>query len=44
MKTYSAPRLVEIGSVVERTQGAFPGGTDGGENIVLAVGSVGFNL
>jgi hypothetical protein len=44
MKTYTAPTLIALGSVVERTQGSFPGGTDGGENIVYSVGSLGFNL
>ncbi len=44
MKSYSAPKLVSLGNVVELTQGAFPGGPDGGDNIVYSVGSVGFNL
>ena len=44
MKTYSAPRLVSIGSVVERTQGSFSANVDGGEQQLYAPGSVGFNL
>jgi hypothetical protein len=44
MKSYHAPRLVAIGSIVERTQGGIPGSADGGEQLVYSVGSVGFNL
>ena len=45
MKTYSAPRLVEIGSVIEQTQGSFIGRTDPSElDAKTPVGSVGFSL
>lgn len=45
MKSYNAPRLVAIGTLVERTQGPLPGNADGsGTQQVLPAGSVGFNL
>jgi hypothetical protein len=45
MKSYKAPALVAVGSVVELTQGANMGFEDAGGNQQLrATGSVGFNL
>jgi hypothetical protein len=45
MKSYNAPKLVAVGSVVELTQGAVMGGDDGGgTQQVRMAGSVGFNL
>ena len=45
MKTYNAPRLVVVGTVVERTQGAFVGNQDpNGREVLYSAGSMGFNL
>lgn len=45
MRSYSAPQLVSIGSVVEKTQGAFVAQDDpNGKEIRLPAGSVGFGL
>ena len=45
MKTYNAPKLVVVGSVVERTQGTLVADSDPGQNeIQKPIGSVGFSL
>jgi hypothetical protein len=45
MKSYKAPRLVAVGSVVALTQGTFKGEADGnGTQEVHPAGSLGFNL
>ena len=45
MKRYNTPALVEVGRVVDLTQGALPGAVDGGgAQQIFPLGSVGFNL
>ena len=45
MKRYSTPALVEVGRVVELTQGPVIGDADGsGTQKLFPLGSVGFNL
>jgi hypothetical protein len=44
MKSYSAPRLVPAGSVVETTNAGFDGSRDPDNKTGLPSGSVGFNL
>ena len=45
MKRYTTPALIEVGRVIDLTQGAIDGDVDGGgSQRLLPVGSVGFNL
>jgi hypothetical protein len=45
MKSYNTPALVQVGTVVELTQGNFPGTKDAsGAEVLVPAGSVGFNL
>jgi hypothetical protein len=44
MKSYSAPRLVPVGSVVETTNDGFPGNGDPDLKTGISAGSTGFNL
>jgi hypothetical protein len=44
MKNYTTPQLTSLGSVVELTQGAVPGNSDGGAQELFPAGTIGFNL
>jgi hypothetical protein len=44
MKSYSAPKLVPVGSVIEATNAGFDGRNDADRKNGLPAGSLGFNL